>query len=203
MATPVRPGPQPWRKRLQELNVEALGEGLRALVTYAQGHGESLVMGARELAEAVLVAHQASVARSALACGKSVTPRDLAALGGVTPSRIRQLVAAGTLRREGGLITAESALGWLKVPSAKSPIKAHRHEITPSWWKLGPHTEKTRVMLQLIAMFREKMPPEASIYPSNTDILFTIPRKAGVDVATAERIRTEFIDWLEARAPGQ
>lgn len=201
MSNRFRPGPQPWRKRLHELDVEALGDGLRSLLRYANGEGDSLGIGARELSEAVLVAHQASTARAALARGKGVTARDLAALAGVTPTRIRQLVSAGTLKREAGLVTAESAISWLGLRSPKSPIKAHRFEITPSWWKNGPIPHKNKVLGELLSLFHERMPPQARLYPGNTDILFTIPRQAGVDVSTAERTYTEFLEWLESRDP--
>ncbi len=101
---------------------------------------------------------------------------------------------------DGTQITASSALGWLDERNPRSPIKAHRLCVEPTWWRRRLFTSKWPVICELQANLPAFAPREASF--DIADAVLRIPRSARVDVVTAERIRGEVRGWLEARDPG-
>jgi hypothetical protein len=159
-------------------------------------------MPAREVAEALLTVHAATTARSELAKGKPIRAGELAALVGVTPTRIRQLVKARILKREGLGLNAESCRAWLAT-NPSGPARRHVLRVEPSWWNDRPFSPRMRLAVQLESILSEFAPAGSSLDTYAGDrVLLRIPKEAGVDEARAEQIRGAIEAWLSVRDPG-
>jgi len=138
----VRNGPEPLRARLACIDASLTADRLKALIEYAQTGDGQRTDNARALIEAVQVAHDAARARECLASERPIPLRWLAALGGVSTARVRQLAREGVLRREGRRVALESARRWLDAvqpASAAGRVRAVTNRrlvaVEPSWWR--------------------------------------------------------------------
>jgi len=128
------------RARLEALDPEELVEALRCLVRVAQTGEGTRPDSSRALIEAVRVSNDAARARQCVAEGKPVPVRWLAALGSVTPTRIRQLLRDGVLRRDGSHVELASARTWLGgiTPASAARVRSLSGRrlvlVKPSWW---------------------------------------------------------------------
>jgi hypothetical protein len=132
----IRPGPEPTRPRLRDLDADTIARGAQHLIEFAQGRDRRLSVDSHRLLQAIGVATDAARARALLAERKPVHVRWLAALGGVTTARMHALVKSGAVQRVGRLVTAESALHWLQREhrlALPRPL-TNAIDVTPSWW---------------------------------------------------------------------
>jgi len=166
MRARVRQGPEPLRLRLDVIDPAECAEALRALLHYAQTGEGSYSVQARTLVDAVQVAHDAARARACLAARAPLPPRWLAAVAGVATSRVRQLIAAGTLRRRGKGVDPASAQTWMASAAAEERRTQRRHDgqrrlvsVTPSWWGSAPHG---RVLSERVEEIVREMLPEGA-----------------------------------------
>ncbi len=112
MRTFRRTGREPHARRIQTITAAELGEAVRQLVDHVQSGTALPDYCSFEIVRHVQHAHLAALALVAIAVGKPVRTQELAALGGVDTSRIRQLTRANVLKRAaGGEIDPVSARG--------------------------------------------------------------------------------------------
>jgi hypothetical protein len=128
-----------WRTRWRA-RVSGVDEcEVQAAISFAKGLDEgdaaSLVVVRRALASLTLVV-DAIEARLALAEGRSVNARGLAALTGLTPTRVRQFDLA---RSADGEIDPEAAEFFLRSRRVEG-FSARTLDVTPRGWRMGGAT---------------------------------------------------------------